>query len=340
MNQSAIPNQKLEDLRNQILAALTETCAAGALVEPDVLSGYSGAKLIGLLQRLARIIEHSAGLCYAEIGVFQGLTLLSVAAAAPRLVIYGIDDFSQFDPDNRNKRLVLDRQRKLSLMNVHLVDQDYDEVLRRFVDIAPGHKIGLLFVDGPHDYRSQLMCMLFALPHLAENALIVVDDCNYEHVRLATRDLLLIDPQTKLVFEAYTDGHPQNVGPEIEMQMRAGWWNGVHLLVRGPVAAYFGGLVPAFGNARQRCEREHLLQPHGADEFATDLYNLAYDLAEKPTVAGLREGWQLIRRLRQSIRSRHLFRLGNTYSTKATRSSGAAVGGPKCHDLTRPPQGD
>lgn len=296
--------------------AIQESERAGTLVSNEILPGFSGLKLIGLLQRVARSIEQVPNVCYAEIGVFQGLTLLSVALAAPNLKVYGIDNYSQFDPEHKNKQLVLDRQQHLSLSNVQLIDRDYDEVLRSFPDLSAGEKIGLLFVDGPHDYRSQLLCVLLALPHLAENAIIVIDDCNYEHVRLATRDLLMIDPTIRLVFEVYTPGHPMNLGTEMEKEMRAGWWNGVHVLVRGPAAAKAKRFLPNIGKARERCEREHQLQPHAADVCSQELYDLAYDLAAAPTVSRIREAWRLLRHLRWKIRQECLFRTGNTYSSK------------------------
>jgi hypothetical protein len=263
-------------------------------------------------------MEPNEHVCYVEIGVFQGYTLLSVALAAPNLKVYGIDNFSQFDADHKNKQLVAERQQRLSLGNVSVIDCDYDDAMRRFQQFAPDRKIGLLFVDGPHDYRNQLLSVLFALPHLAEDAVIVIDDCNYEHVRLATRDLLMIDPLTKLVFEAYTPAHPLNVNQEQERTMRWGWWNGIHLLVRGPATAAIRGLIPQTGNARQRCEEEHFLHTHGADLCRQELYELAYDLASVPSMSKVLEAWRLLGRFHRKIRNHRIYRTGNTYTAELT----------------------
>lgn len=312
------------DFVGLVSRAAQEADRAGALLRPDTLSGYSGAKLIGLLQRLVRLFEGQAGVCYAEIGVFQGLTLLSVAAAAPKLSAFGIDNFSQFDPEHQNKQLVLDRQRRLSLSNVSLLDLDYEEALRRFEDLSGGKRIGVLFVDGPHDYRSQLLCVLLALPHLADDAVVVIDDCNYEHVRLSTRDLLLVDPSLKLVFQAYSSDHPANLGSDLKAQAEAGWWNGVHVLVRGPAASSAPTLMPSTGGARERCEREHLLQAHAADICSLELYDLAYDLAIQPGWRTLRRAWGLLRGFRNEVRKRRLHRNMNTYSSEIARRTAAA----------------
>jgi hypothetical protein len=306
------------DLIDIVRQAVKESERGGALVASDILSGFSGEKIIGLLQRLARGIEPLENICYVEIGVFQGLTLLSVALAAPKLKAYGIDNFCQFDSDEKNKQLILERQHRLSLRSVSVIDCDYDEAMRRFQEFAPEQKIGLLFVDGPHDYRSQLLSILLALPHLAEGAVIVVDDCNYEHVRLATRDLLVIDPMIKLVFEAYTPAHPLNIDIGQDSDMRFGWWNGIHVLVRAAATAPIRGLIPQTGKARQRCEQEHVLHAHAADVCRRELYELAYDLATGPTIGKLLEAWRLLGRFRQKIRHDRLYRTGNTYTAEIT----------------------
>ncbi len=301
-----------------VVMAIQESERSGILIDCGILYGFSGFKIIGLLQRIAHLIEHESNGCYAEIGVFQGLTLLSVALAAPKLRVYGIDNYSQFDIEGNNKQLVLERQQLLALNNVRLIDRDYDKALRDFPDFSDGARIGLLFVDGPHDYRSQLLCVLLALPHLAENAIIVIDDCNYEHVRLATRDLLMIDPQIRLVFEVYTPGHPMNLGARKEREMRDGWWNGLHVLIRGPAVASIPRILPFTGKARERCELEHQLQPHASDVYGQELYNLAYDLATSPSARKIREAWRLLCRLRWKILQEGLYRTGNTYLCRTT----------------------
>ena len=95
-----------------------------------------------------------------------------------------------------------------------LIERDYEDALEALGNHIGDTKIGLYFVDGPHDYRSQLMCLLLATPFLSESAVIVVDDCNYPWVRLANRDFLISNPSFKLIFEAYTECHPGNMPEE------------------------------------------------------------------------------------------------------------------------------
>jgi hypothetical protein len=70
----------------------------GLLIGDDqnILSGFSGEKLVGAIQRLIRTQNESESSCYLEVGVFQGLTLLSASLANPEVACYGVDNFSFF----------------------------------------------------------------------------------------------------------------------------------------------------------------------------------------------------------------------------------------------------
>lgn len=202
----------------------------GLLSEDPELSGFSGKKLIGALQRLSKLYSEQHA-CYLEVGVFRGLTLLSTAKALGREAAYGIDDFSQFDHERKNLSIVERRIQRLGVENVHIINMDYEDALGNLNEYIDDRKVGVYFVDGPHDYRSQLMCLELAKPFLADNAVIVVDDSNYQHVRQATRDFLIINPQFKLLFEAYTECHPNNMSKQKRLQAKDGWWNGVNVIL-------------------------------------------------------------------------------------------------------------
>jgi len=214
--------------------AILEAKKNGLLKENAPLTGFSGEKLIGALQRLARLTVSEEN-CYLEVGVFQGLTLLSVASVLQdKGVAYGIDNFAFFDPEQKNRGIIKQRRKSLGLNNAVLINKDYEEALKKLDEHLAGKKVGLYFVDGPHDYRSQLVCLLLIKPFLAERAVIVVDDCNYNFVRQANADFLQSHPGFKLFFEAYTPCHPKNMTPKQEKAARKGWWNGVNILVKDP----------------------------------------------------------------------------------------------------------
>ena len=158
---------------------------------------------------------------------------MSVASANPALAAFGIDDFS-FQDGARNREKAEATRAALGLANARLLAMTYETAMAQLPALTDGRKIGVFFVDGPHDYRSQLLCLLLALPHLAEGAVIVVDDSNYAHVRLANRDFLAAHPDFSLVFEAYTPCHPKRASPQLQQAARAGWWNGVNVMVHDP----------------------------------------------------------------------------------------------------------
>jgi hypothetical protein len=160
--------------------------------------------------------------------------LLSVAAANPQLPCFGIDNFAFFDPEGKNHGLVIERRAKLKADNANIINLDYEDALETLSIHVPNRKIAVYFVDGPHDYRSQLICLELALPYLRDDAVIIIDDCNYNDVRQANRDFLITHPDFALIFEAYTPCHPFNMNEQQTAEARSGWWNGVNILARDP----------------------------------------------------------------------------------------------------------
>jgi predicted O-methyltransferase YrrM len=259
----------------EVFRCVREADAEGPIAGPGADSpvGLSGRKTIGLLQRLARLLAGQGDACYLEIGVYQGASLLAVAAAAPRLACFGIDDFSLLDPKGENLRIVEGRLARLGAKNATLVNLGFEEALADLARVG-GRKIGLYFADGPHDYRSQLMALMLALPHLDERAVVVVDDANYPFVRQATRDFLLAQPRYKMVFEAYSPAHPANMDPQTRRRHEAGWLNGVHVLARDD-----GGLLPDMlppaDPRRELYVNEWLIHRHALAELAPEALELA-----------------------------------------------------------------
>jgi hypothetical protein len=232
----------------------------------DVLTGFSGEKLMHCLQAFTRILC-GPDACYVEIGVFQGLTLLSNAAVNSTVQCFGIDNFSLFNEGKNNLSIVEQRMRKLALGNVEILNMDYETALQSLDRYLGGRKVGVFFVDGPHDYRSQLVPLLLAKPHLAANCAIFVDDANYAHVRQANTDFLRSHSEYALLIEAYTPGHIANLQGEQKAAALAGWWNGVNVMVRDP-----DGLI------ERRYPREEMkdlyFQSH--DVFRHEFAELAY----------------------------------------------------------------
>lgn len=309
-------SEKFSNIANLI----SEAEEQGLLKECRDLSGFSGLKLIGTLQRLAKLQETSGAGHYLEVGVYQGLTLVSVAACLEEMTAYGIDNFSHHDPGGVNQGIVEKRASVNNIQKIDLINLDYEDALENLGEHIGDHKIGTYFIDGPHDYRSQLMCLLLAKPFLSERSIIVIDDCNYQHVRLANRDFLLANPEYKLLFESYTRCHPANMSAEEVAQARLGWWNGVNIIVHDPEDV-LEMMLPSTQRDRTLFENEHSIHASKYAEMAPEITSFAQSLlsfrlfrAAKSIVKAFRKK----KNIEGGIKGRYLS--ANTYSEQLPQS--------------------
>lgn len=261
----------------QTLAIIRETEDSGLLVDRkgEGLSGLSGDKTVGLLQRLARKFKDDPTACYLETGVFQGLTLVSSALEGAPMPCFGIDNFSTLDPEGSNLRIVRQRMETFGAVNARLINLDFEDALEGLAGHLDGRRVGIYFVDGPHDYRSQLVSLMLVKNHLHENAVVVIDDANYPDVRWSTRDFLLGHPDFKMVFEAYTPAHPANMAPDEVQKWASGWLNGVHVLVRDSAGALPDMLPPVDPAERTLYLNEWLVHRLRLAELAPEAVALA-----------------------------------------------------------------
>jgi len=289
---------------DQVTQCIQASESDGSIMErTEVLSGYSGKKLYGTLQRLAKEIL-TEDTCYLEVGVYQGLTLLSTAMVAPERTFIGIDNFAFFDPEGKNKGIVEARTQTLGLTNTKLVNMDYEDALEQLDKHLDGKKVGIYFIDGPHDYRSQLMCLQLIQPYLSDDAVILVDDSNYRHVRQANRDFLFTNPSFKLIFESYTPAHPMNLRGEEKTAALEGWWDGINIIVKDSKDE-LERIYPPTLRSRTLYENEHLLQ---AAQYPEQIL-LAWEVIKKFRLFSI---LNLIRKPSKIFTGR--FKNANTYS--------------------------
>lgn len=285
------------DIKSLIVEAEQE----GLMCQPVGLSGLSGEKLVGALQRLAKYQADASRGCYLEVGVFQGLTLISTAVALAGKPAYGIDNFS-LDPDSRNRKIVADRIAANSGVRVEVIDSDFEDALANLSSHLRGEKVGLFFVDGPHDYRSQILCLELVRPHLSETGIIVVDDCNYPHVRLANGDFLKSHPEFALFYQAYTGSHPNNMSPGRIEEVRSGWWNGVNVLIRDP-EQQLGTTYPQVEDDRGQYVDQHVVLSEKYSQLSPQALSLVTSIADLHLLRASKQAldiWRSARRLRVS----------------------------------------
>ena len=220
-------------------------------------------------------------------------------AAVPGERAVGINDFSQFDPQRINRTTFESRRSGLGLKNVTLVNADYEDALEALHGTIGERKVGVYFVDGPHDYRSQLMCLLLAKPYLSEHAVIVVDDCNYEHVRQANSDFLRTNPEFRLFFEAYTPAHPNNMTDSQLECARRGWWNGVNVIVRDP-EGLLEPICPDTPRGRDLFLATHEVQSHRGAYGVMHALRLADSLMRGRVIKAVRSAFGFARSIRRN----------------------------------------
>jgi precorrin-6B methylase 2 len=312
---------KVIDVIKEVIKQINKTETDGILksIEGEMLSGYSGKKVIGLLQRLTKLFENQDDVCYVEVGVFKGLTLLSVAISCPGISCYGIDNFKYFNPDGQNLEIIKSNKKKLKINNISIIDSDYEDAFENMNTYIGNKKIAVYFIDGPHDYRSQLMCLQLVLPYLHQHAIIIIDDSNYRHVRLANRDFLLTHPEYKLICEAYTNSHPENM-PTVENQKaRNGWWNGINVIYKD-VKNVIEPLFPPTERNRLLFENEHTIHADVLAEYAPQAMKILEALSNynlKMLLITLWKTLMLLKKEKNKYKDRFLSM--NTYSNNLSR---------------------
>jgi hypothetical protein len=191
------------------------------------------------------------------------------------MACFGIDNFATLDPDGINQAIVRERLETFGATNAALIDADFEDALQGLDAHIGGRKVGVYFVDGPHDYRSQLVCLLAGLRYLREGAVIVIDDANYPDVRWSTRDFLTGHPEFQMVFEAYSPAHPVNMTSAEKELHEAGWLNGVNILVHDPDGHLPDMLPPVDAAERTLYLNEWLAHRKILAELAPEALDLA-----------------------------------------------------------------
>lgn len=155
------------------------------------------------------------GVSFLNVGVWNGFTFLSGLAGNPEKKCIGIDNFSEFYGP---KEQFLERFNRIKSNNHFFYDMDYEEYFKEYHQ----GEIGFYIYDGEHSYRNQLRGLEIAEPFFSQNAVILVDDTNWEDPRNATMDFIRESQNRyRIVFDQRTheNGHPT-------------YWNGILILRR------------------------------------------------------------------------------------------------------------
>jgi protein O-GlcNAc transferase len=178
--------------------------------------GLTTANILQTLNLAVNCLEDNE--VYCEVGCFQGATLIGALLEHPACTAYAVDNFSEFDGEGRNQRILSENLAAFGLRDrVHFHNQDFETFL---LDHRPfDMKIGAYLYDAAHDYRSTLMGLLLVAPLLADRALIFLDDSNGASVKQAAWDFMAARHECRLLFDLPTsrNGEPT-------------FWNGLLIL--------------------------------------------------------------------------------------------------------------
>lgn len=172
------------------------------------IPGFSAEGVMGLLNEYVSAIP--ADRFYCEVGSFHGLTLVAALHGNGTKAI-SIDNFSEF---GGKESYLQDSIARFALgERIRLLSHDFREAFSR--GMIERSSIAVYFYDGAHDYTSQVEGLKLSESYLADGALVVVDDTNWEAPRRATLEWVE-QTGSELLMDIVTDDF--NTSP---------FWNGI-----------------------------------------------------------------------------------------------------------------
>jgi protein O-GlcNAc transferase len=201
----------LPELFDEFPASPTPRDERFAAVLEDV-PGLAQPNNLALLNVAARCV--APGESYVEVGAFRGSSLIGAMLDNGDVDFVAIDDFSRSgssrdDLERNLARFDLDGR-------VTIVEGDALELLRS--GALAERRVGVYYYDAGHTYEQHLDGLLLVEPYLADDALLIVDDTDWDFVDAAVRDYRARRPNvTSLVRVVGKDeGQPW-------------WWEGVEV---------------------------------------------------------------------------------------------------------------
>jgi Methyltransferase domain len=192
----------------------------------DVIDGIPNLateNVLALLNLAASLL--GPGESYVEVGSFYGASLIGAMRGNTGDFV-AIDRFSFDVPEVRGRPLprasragLEESLARFGATEATILEGDAFELIEG--GALGERRVGVYYWDGPHDYDGQLRGMRAIEPWLAPEALIVVDDYDWEAVADATHDYVATEPQTELLVE---------IGGEAAGQVW--WWDGVAVVAR------------------------------------------------------------------------------------------------------------
>jgi predicted O-methyltransferase YrrM len=155
----------------------------------------------------------SDGESYVEAGSYRGASLIA-ASYGKRGDFVGIDDFSL---QEGSRELLAAHLEAFGCRHATVLEGDVFEVLES--SALAGRRVGAYYYDAAHGPEQQLAGLRLIEPYLAEEALLIVDDTDWDRVAEAVDTYLASQTRARelLRIEGKSHGAPS-------------WWEGMRVL--------------------------------------------------------------------------------------------------------------
>ena len=178
----------------------------------DEVPGLTRENNLALLNLAASMLDPDE--CYVEIGTYRGTSLIGAMVGNDDRTYVAIDNFSLGDGSRQQLE-----------QNVKHFGLEQPTVLEgNAFELVPSgalgdRRVGVYYYDNGHKYEQQLDGLRMIEPWLAERALLIVDDTDWEQVARATRDYLEQQPKARLLvwIPGKDRGYPA-------------WWEGMQVI--------------------------------------------------------------------------------------------------------------
>jgi hypothetical protein len=151
---------------------------------------------------------------YVEVGALRGTSLIAAMLDNDGKDFVVIDDFSMSEASRDQLERNLAR---FGVTGAAILEGDAFEILRS--DFLNGRSVGVYYYDAAHTYEQQLDGLRLSEPHLADEALLIVDDTDWDFVARAVDDYVRSQPKAEALVEI---GGKDKGAPA--------WWEGVRVL--------------------------------------------------------------------------------------------------------------
>jgi protein O-GlcNAc transferase len=186
-----------------------------------VLQQVEGMTTANIMQLLNWAVEClHPGEVYCEVGCWRGATLIGALLEHPDCLAYAIDDFSEFDQSGETLDIF---QQNLSNFNldeqVFFAQEDFTKFFQELQTIGLEEKIGVYFYDAAYNYRSIFLALLLVKPFLADQAILVFTNTNFDDTQQAIFDFTSTHSQSQVILDWQTPKY-----------FDESFWNGVSIL--------------------------------------------------------------------------------------------------------------